>query len=104
MLDTNSEPALTYPSVQKFLHLHILSRAAEAHGTDFEWFAFPLNWFANEWITKDMARALCRDLRDRGFLRFERGLFNEDGMTAGSGYRITEAGRSYLDELDADHD
>lgn len=90
----------TYQAVRAFLDRHVLQYCADhGAGTDFDWLAFHLRCFENEWITKDMARAICRDLRDRGYMRFERGLFTEDGETAGSGYRITTAGREYLATL-----
>lgn len=90
----------TYPAVRAFLDRHVLQYCADNdHGTTYDWIAFHLRCFENEWITKDMARAICRDLRDRGFLRFERGLFFDDGTTAGAGYRITDAGREYLETL-----
>ncbi len=91
---------LAYPDVQAFLDHHVLQYMADydCH-TDFDWVALHLHCFTNEWITKDMARAICRSLRDRGYARFERGLWNEDGEPAGAGYRITKKGRDYLASL-----
>jgi hypothetical protein len=51
--------------------------------------------------TRDVTSALCRSLRDRGYLRYERGLFNED-WTAGSGYIITDKGHAYLAQIHAE--
>ena len=60
-------------------------------------FGFNLNCFVAEpWLTKDMARAACRSLRDRGYAIFMKGLFTEDGEMAGAGYGITTKGREYL--------
>lgn len=51
-------------------------------------------------LSRDMTRAICRDLTDRGFAQYARGLFNEDGVPAGSGYGITPRGLAYLTALE----
>ncbi len=90
----------TYPAVQAFLDQHVLRYMDHnGGGRDFDWVAFHLACFVNDWISKDMARAICRSLTDRGFAEYCRGLWDEDGMPAGAGYRITEAGRRYLETL-----
>ncbi len=48
-----------------------------------------------EMDTKAVRRA-CRSLVRKGLAAFHRGLFNEDGMVAGSGYGITEAGSAFI--------
>ena len=47
-------------------------------------------------IDKETARFACRLLRDKGLAQYGRGLFTEDGMGAGSGYKLTDAGRKKL--------
>mgnify|MGYP005830785413 CR=1 FL=1 len=90
----------TYPAVQAFLDRHVIQQMAESYGSfgplETCW---GLSWFTNDWITKDMARALLRDLTDRGFCYFSRGLFNEDGQVAGAGYGLTKKGLEYYDQL-----
>ena len=86
----------TFPAVRDFLDLYVLGMI-EGHGSmarDGEWF-FSLGWFTNEWVTRDMARAICRGLTDRGLCHWRRGLFTEDGEVAGSGYGITREGIEY---------
>lgn len=51
-------------------------------------------------LSRDMVRAICRDLTNRGFARYQRGLFTEDGIPAGSGYGITRRGLAYLTALE----
>jgi len=51
-------------------------------------------------ITRDIAGALCRDLRDRGMVEFRRGLWTEDGEPFGAGYGITPRGLRYRCALD----
>lgn len=68
--------------------------------TDFDGWFFPLRCFAEIGLERDIARAICRTLTDRGLAEYRRGLFNDDGEVAGSGYGITAAGRAYL----ANHD
>ncbi|QFT81199.1 hypothetical protein FIU89_11315 [Roseovarius sp. THAF27] len=51
-------------------------------------------------LSRDIVRAICRDLTNRGFARYQRGLFTEDGIPAGSGYGITRRGLAYLIALE----
>lgn len=90
----------TYPAVMAFLDRHFVQHMAECGGysSPCEW-CFPLACFTNEWITRDMARAVLRSLTDRGYCQYRRGLFNEDGEVAGSGYGLTQKGVDYYQEL-----
>lgn len=86
------------PEIQVALDRHVLQYMAEMHNSVFprDGYAFHLSCFvALPWITKDMARAVCRSLTDRGFAFYMRGLFTEDGDPAGAGYGITDAGIAY---------
>ena len=47
-------------------------------------------------IPKEVARGFLRDMRSRGLVEFNRGLFREDGEVGGSGYAITRKGREWL--------
>ena len=89
----------TYPSVIKFLDGHIIQRMAEMYGSfgpiETCWH---IRCFVNEWITYDIARATLRSLTDRGYCRYSKGLFTEDGEVAGAGYGLTEKGLKYYDE------
>ena len=57
------------------------------------------------WIAKSTklkireVRRTCRSLARKGLAEYTRGLFDEDGLVAGSGYCATEAGRKLGDEL-----
>lgn len=44
----------------------------------------------------EMARCTVRILAMRGLAKFQRGLFDSDGMTAGSGYCCTHTGHAFL--------
>lgn len=93
----------TYPAVQAFLDRHVLAYIDDASPQyGYDWFAFNLRPFINDWITRDMASAICKSLRDRGYLTYERGLWTEDGEPGGSGYAITKAGREYLRSIEHD--
>lgn len=100
---SDSPPTIpaTYPSVQKFLDRHVLQHMEELrdHSYGRGEYAFHLDSFVNERITKDMARAICRSLTDRGFAFYMRGLWCEDGMPGGAGYGITDKGAAYLETL-----
>jgi len=86
-----NDPAMiptTYPAVQAFLDRHVLAYIDDHDTNGFDWLAFNLRPFTNDWITRDMASAICKSLRDRGYLTYERGLWTEGGEPAGSGYAI----------------
>lgn len=44
-------------------------------------------------------RRACRSLAKKGLAEYVRGLFDDDGFVAGSGYCATEEGRKLGDEL-----
>lgn len=92
---------MTYLEVQKFLDRHVLKYMDECHDGGYERHecAFHLSCFVNDWITKGMARAICRSLTDRGYAFYTRGLWSDDGIPAGAGYGITEKGAQYLETL-----
>lgn len=43
-------------------------------------------------LSRDMVRALLKGMTDKGLTQYQSGLFNEDGVPAGSGYGLTKAG------------
>lgn len=90
----------TYPAVKAFLDKHIIQQMAES-GDSFGPLetCWGIAWFTNDWITRDMARALLRDLTDRGHCNYKRGLFTEDGQVAGAGYGLTKSGLDYYHRL-----
>ena len=96
---------MTYSEVQKFLDRHVLQRMEETRDLSFgrQEYAFPLGCFVNEWVTKDMARAICRSLTDRGYAFYMRGLWGEEGP-GGAGYGITDKGAAYLETLFSDEE
>lgn len=58
------------------------------------------SYLADEGRTiKDVRRA-CRALRRKGLAEFHRGLMNDDGEVAGSGYCISPAGEAFLNPCD----
>lgn len=91
---------MTYPDVQKFLDQHVLEIMHDGT-TSFGPYetGWNLSCFVNDWITKDMARAICRSLTDRGYCHYMRALWSDDGMPAGAGYGITPKGVAYLKSL-----
>jgi len=50
---------------------------------------------------KEVRRAV-RSLARKGLAQFERGLFDDDGQVAGSGYRCTLEGVNFLERLNAE--
>jgi DNA-binding MarR family transcriptional regulator len=44
-------------------------------------------------------RKACRSLARKGLAEYLRGLFDEDGMVAGSGYCCTKAGAELIEHL-----
>lgn len=47
-------------------------------------------------IEPHLVRRVVRSLARKALARYERGLMNEDGGTAGAGYRCTQAGHDFL--------
>lgn len=66
----------------------------ESLGEDGAYFIY-LRTFVKNGFSRDIARAICRDLRDEGMAVYGRGLMDEDGDVRGAGYAITDKGRSY---------
>ena len=64
------------------------------------YFAAHLRALTCDVIDKDIARAICRSLTDRGLASYMRGLWTEDGEPAGAGYHMTWKGWRYLAALD----
>lgn len=90
----------TYPAVKAFLDRHIIQTMVECcDGFGPLETCFSLSRFSDDWITKEMARAMLRDLTDRGMCRYAKGLMNEDGEVCGSGYGLTQNGLKYYEEL-----
>ena len=88
--------------IQRHIDHHFLETIVSSTPGDYdvgEW-AFGLNTFV---ITGIMTRELCsahlKDLRNRGLVQYIRGLFSDEGETAGSGYTITPAGLERLEEI-----
>ena len=52
---------------------------------------------------KELTKAMRR-LRKLELAHFSRGLMTEDGEVAGSGFRITDAGREYLESIGIEHE
>lgn len=71
----------------------VLAVLAEHYHSEVEWHALPFRSIAGA-AKVDVAAvpALVRSLAAKGFARFERGLFSDDGALAGSGYRCTGEG------------
>jgi hypothetical protein len=97
-----TERIISYPQLQRDLDRHVLQVMEECRDTSYarmEW-AFHLSAFVvDPWITKDMARAICRSLTDRGYAFYMSGMWGEDGMPFGAGYGITDKGAEYLQAL-----
>ena len=49
-------------------------------------------------LTRKEIRRACRSLARKGLAEYSRGLWNDDGVPAGSGYGATKMGRSRGDE------
>lgn len=78
---------------------HVLAILNMAYSPGEDWVAMHLSALVTERFTRDMARAVCRCLRERGLAEFHRGLWTDDGEPAGAGYAITPKGREVLAEM-----
>lgn len=64
---------------------------------DYEMWVFGLCNFESEYIIKDMVGVVCCSFRNCGFVIFECGFMNEDGVVGGVGYVIIKKGREYVE-------
>lgn len=55
--------------------------------------------YTGDHLGKDRIRVNIKELRNRGYVKFARGLMNDEGQVQGSGYAITEQGVDWLDNL-----
>lgn len=93
---------MTLTEIQRALDHWILQHMEECRDQSFyrTEYAFNLDCFVQEpELTKDIVRAVCRSLTDRGYCFYMRGLWSEDGMPCGAGYGITDKGAEYLETL-----
>lgn len=87
----------TLEDAERALRLHVLSTMDASSSADLsDWTAFHLSVFVAPGCSKEMARAVCRDLRVLGHVQYHRALWSEDGEAAGSGYALTPDGRNFL--------
>jgi hypothetical protein len=89
---------------QRILDRHVLQHMEECrdYGYRRTEYAFHLQCFVTDEVTKDMARAICRSLTDRGYAFYMRGLWSDEGYPGGAGYGITDKGAAYLETLCSD--
>lgn len=64
-------------------------REPRTHEYGFPWYFYRIRAVG---LPDEASRAVLRTLRNMGFMRYERGLWNEDGTMAGAGYGLTERG------------
>lgn len=57
-------------------------------------YSYSFSWFEELGLTKKQLSAEFKVLRELGLVRFDRGLFDDDGMTAGSGYGLVYGSQS----------
>ncbi len=82
----------------------VLSVLAAEWNDDYPCFYFRgivsmLKGLPNE-LDERQVRLACRSLARKGLAKFERGLFNDDGEVAGSGYCATRAGAALMSPCD----
>ena len=75
----------------------VLTVLASAYGSDLNCFCFETIINESGLDLKQVRRA-CRSLKKKGLAEFYRGLFDEDGMAAGSGYCCSEDGNKYIED------
>lgn len=79
----------------RMLRLMALRIMIEMCGPEGEEYFVYFRAFEKSGFSREVARAICRDLRDEGLAIYGRGLMNEDGDMCGAGYAITSKGRAY---------
>lgn len=83
----------------------ILKELAEYFYDEVDWRAPRMSYLAEEAeLEVSQVRRAVRALTRKGLAAYERGLFDEDGMVAGSGYRATQAGKDLIERRQAEED
>lgn len=83
--------------VSEFEYL-VLKELAECFYDETDWSAFYMRGLvAHTKLTLAQVRRSVRALARKGLAAYERGLFDEDGQVAGSGYRATKAGKELVE-------
>jgi hypothetical protein len=78
----------------------VLEALSDGYHPD-EWSAYYFRGIvASTKLTLPEVRRACRSLAKKGLAKYERGLFNEDGEAAGSGYRATDEGVALISPCD----
>lgn len=81
------------------LGIFILRRLDEvSHGSEFEWVACNFHAFEGLGMPREVVRGILRAMAEKGLVACERGLWDEEGRPAGSGYRILAKGREIVRE------
>ena len=76
--------------------LKILSEISESSGGMCCSFDYISGYSTDSTFDIKVVRRACRSLRKKGLAEFYRGLMNEDGQVAGSGYCISTEGEDYI--------
>ena len=62
-------------------------------------YCLPFDWISDgTTLDRKAVRRACRSLARKGLAGFYRGLMDDDGKVAGSGYSITFAGEDFVDK------
>lgn len=88
-------------STVKINHIEqkVLSVLAQGVEYDFGFLGFA-GIMSRTHLDRKAVRRACRSLARKGLAVYERGLWNDDGDPAGSGYCSTEAGRDLMGKVD----
>lgn len=73
----------------------LFNRGIDSYFDDFLFFGFAPIARGTK-LKRNEVRRACRSLTRKGLARFQRGLWNEDGGPAGSGYGATRAAKDVL--------
>lgn len=95
-------PRMTIDAAAGFLEHWILATIVERTPATYDpgQFFFGLNNFTDPGVfDRESVRGFLKDMRNRGLLVYGKGLMDEDGNPAGSGYTITPAGIERLKAL-----
>lgn len=78
--------------------LKVLTKLAEA--TPGGELCVSFSYLQEEGLDYKAVRKACRSLKKKGLAEFHRGLMDDDGMAAGSGYCVTRAGEAFISPCD----
>jgi hypothetical protein len=78
---------------------HSVLRVLSEYGPCGEYFIYTKTVMKKTGLSRIWSTAILKSLRNKGLVKYQTGLFTDYGMTAGSGYGLTNKGIKYVQDF-----